>query len=309
MDGGRTITDTVYDSHGWPVSASDAYYNPGVPSGTLVDAADNKIPSQTGTVYDGAGRVTASIAYTFASETWRTTTAYPGSDRVDVTPPDGATPTTTYTNARGQTVKLLRYHGTTPSGAADTVTYAYDAADHQIGQDDGQGHTWSSSYDLLGRRTSQTDPDTGSSSSTYDNAGQLLTTTDARNKTISYQYDEMGRKKAEYDTTGNVAPAAGNELAAWTYDTLKKGKPTSSTRYVNGTSGTAYTEKVAGYDSHGWPQATQLVIPAAEGALAGTYTTQNIAVQTSRPKPLPGAGALWLWREMPGAAREGVSLV
>ncbi|MFF3147964.1 hypothetical protein ACFVRU_41190 [Streptomyces sp. NPDC057927] len=39
--------------------------------------------------------MTASIAYTFASETWRTTTAYPGSDRVDVTPPDGVTPTTT----------------------------------------------------------------------------------------------------------------------------------------------------------------------------------------------------------------------
>ncbi|MFF3147963.1 RHS repeat domain-containing protein [Streptomyces sp. NPDC057927] len=177
--------------------------------------------------------------------------------------------------ARSRAVRSPATQLTSGAGAADTVTYAYDAADHQIGQDDGQGRTWTSSYDLLGRRTSQTDPDTGSSSSTYDNAGQLLTTTDARNKTISYQYDEMGRKKAEYDTTANVAPAAGNELAAWTYDTLKKGKPTSSTRYVGGTSGTAYTQKVAGYDSHGWPQATQLVIPAAEGALAGTYTTQN----------------------------------
>ncbi|WP_406446857.1 polymorphic toxin-type HINT domain-containing protein [Streptomyces sp. NBC_01613] len=275
VDGGRTIADTVYDSHGWPVSASDAYYNTGAPSGTLVDAADNQTPSQTGTVYDGAGRVTASIAYHFASETWRTTTAYPGSDRVDVTPPAGATPTTTYTDARDQLVKLLRYHGTTPTGAADTVTYAYDAAGHQTGQDDGQGHTWSSGYDLLGRRTSQTDPDTGNSSSTYDNAGQLLTTTDARNKTINYAYDEMGRKKAEYDITGGATPSTSNELAAWTYDTLKKGKPTASIRYVGGTSGSAYTEKVASYDSHGWPQATQLVIPAAEGALQGTYTTQN----------------------------------
>ncbi|MGW3288239.1 RHS repeat-associated core domain-containing protein [Streptomyces sp. NPDC001002] len=280
VDGGRTITDTVYDSHGWAVSSSDAYYNTGAPSGTLVDAPDNKTPSQTATVYDGAGRTTASIAYHFASETWRTTTAYPGSDRVDVTPsagttPFGATPSTTYTDARGQLVKLLRYHGTTASGAADTVTYSYDAAGNQTGQDDGQGHTWSSGYDLLGRRTSQTDPDTGSSGSTYDNAGQLLTTTDARGKTLSYTYDEMGRKKAEFDTTGGVAQSTTNELAAWTYDTLKKGKPTSSVRYVGGTGGSAYTEKVAGYDSHGWPQATQLVIPAAEGALQGTYTTQN----------------------------------
>ncbi|MQY36163.1 hypothetical protein SRB17_41600 [Streptomyces sp. RB17] len=275
VDGGRVITDTVYDSHGWAVSSSDPYYNSGAPSGTLVDAADNQTPSQAATVYDGAGRVTDSIAYHFASETWRTTTAYPGSDRVDVTPPNGATPTTTYTDARGQTVKLLRYHGTTPSGTADTVTYSYDAAGHQIGQDDGQGHTWTSHYDLLGRRTSQTDPDTGSSSSTYDNAGQLLTSTDNRGKTIAYKYDEMGRKTAEFDTTGGADPSAANELASWTYDTLKKGKLTSTTRYVGGTSGSAYTSKVLGYDSHGWVQATQLVIPSAEGALAGTYLHQN----------------------------------
>ncbi|MEU5633882.1 RHS repeat-associated core domain-containing protein [Streptomyces rishiriensis] len=275
VDGGRVITDTVYDSHGWAVSSSQPYYNSGAPSGTLVAAADTQTPSQTGTVYDGAGRATASIAYHFATETWRTTTAYPGSDRVDVTPPAGSTPTTAYTDARGQTVKLLRYHGNTPTGTADTVTYTYDANGNQTGQDDGQGHTWSSHYDLLGRRDAQTDPDTGSSSSTYDNAGQLLTSTDARGKTISYDYDEMGRKRAEYDVTGGVAASTTNELAAWTYDTLKKGKPTSSTRYVGGTGGSAYTQKVAGYDSHGWPQATQTVIPAAEGALAGTYTHQN----------------------------------
>ncbi|MEV6496640.1 RHS repeat-associated core domain-containing protein [Streptomyces prunicolor] len=280
VDGGRTVTDSVYDSHGWAVSSSDAYYNSGAPSGTPVDAPDNKTPSQTATVYDGAGRVSASIAYHFASETWRTTTAYPGADRVDVTPsagttPFGATPTTTYTDARDQLVKLLRYHGATATGPADTVTYSYDTSGHQTGEDDGQGHTWSSGYDLLGRRTSQTDPDTGSSSSTYDNAGQLMTTTDARGKTISRTYDEMGRKKAEFDTTGGAAQSAGNELAAWTYDTLKKGEPTASTRYVGGTGGSAYTDKILGYDSHGWAQASELVIPAAEGALAGNYIHQN----------------------------------
>ncbi|TKT10859.1 RHS repeat-associated core domain-containing protein [Streptomyces galbus] len=275
VDGGRVITDTVYDSHGWAVSSSDPYYNSGAPAGTLVDAADNQTPSQTGTVYDGAGRVTASIAYHFATETWRTTTEYPGSDRVDVTPPTGSTPSTTYSDARGQTVRLLRYHGSTPTGAADTVTYTYDRSGHPTGQDDGQGHTWSSTYDLLGRRVSQTDPDTGTSSSTYDNAGQLLSTKDARGKTISYAYDEMGRKQAEYDTTDGVAPSPTNELAAWTYDTLKKGRPTASTRYVGGTGGSAYVNKILGYDSHGWAQATQLVVPAGEGVLKGTYTHQN----------------------------------
>ncbi|RZU37624.1 RHS repeat-associated protein [Streptomyces sp. BK022] len=274
-DGGRIITDTVYDSHGWSVKSSDPYYNSGAPSGTLVDAADNQTPSQTATVYDGAGRATASIAYHFASETWRTSTAYPGSDRVDVTPAQGVTPTTTYTDARGRTTKLMRYHGTTPTGDADTVTYTYDDAGHQTGQDDGQGHSWTSVYDLLGRRTSQTDPDAGSSSSTYDNAGQLLTTKDARGKVIQLAYDEMGRKTAEYDVTGGATPASGNQLAAWTYDTLKKGLPTASTRYVGGSAGTAYTSKVLGYDSHGWVQATQLVVPSSEGGLAGTYLHQN----------------------------------
>ncbi|MBJ7905112.1 hypothetical protein IF655_17625 [Streptomyces sp. DSM 110735] len=275
QDGGRVITDTAYDSHGWAVSSSDPYYNSGSPDHTLVDAADSQTPSQTATLYDGAGRATASIAYHFATESWRTTTAYPGSDRVDVTPPAGDTPTTTYTDAHGQLVKLLRYHGSSPTGDADTVTYTYDAAGHQVGQDDGQGHTWSSHYDLLGRRTSQNDPDAGQSSSKYDNAGQLLSTTDARDKTISYQYDEMGRKTAEFDTTGGADPSAANELASWTYDTLKKGEPTSSTRYVGGTSGTAYSDKVLGYDSHGWTQATELVVPSAEGALAGNYIHQN----------------------------------
>lgn len=85
----------------------------------------------------------------------------------------------------------------------------------------------------------------------------------------------MGRKTAEYDTTGAAAPSAGNELASWTYDTLKKGKPTASTRYVGGTGGTAYTNTVLGYDSHGWTQATELVVPSSEGALAGTYLHQN----------------------------------
>ncbi|MFF2521811.1 RHS repeat-associated core domain-containing protein [Streptomyces liangshanensis] len=274
VDGGRTITDAVYDSHGWQVKASDPYYNAGSPTSTLVAAPDNQTPSQSATVYDGAGRATASIAYTFASETWRTATAYVGSDRTDVTPPLGATPTSTVVDARGQTVKLLRYHGATAAGAADTVTYSYDASGHQTGQDDGAGRIWSSTYDLLGRQTAQDDPDTGHSTSGYDLAGQLLWGKDARGKTVNFTYDEMGRTTATYDTTGGVAPSTGNELTSFSYDTLKKGMPTSSTRYSGGA---AYVSKVMGYDSHGWPQATALVIPATaeNGALAGTYLQQS----------------------------------
>ena len=45
---------------------------------------------------------------------WTTTTAY-GGDHVDVTPPEGGTATTTYTDARGRTSELRQYHGATPT--------------------------------------------------------------------------------------------------------------------------------------------------------------------------------------------------
>ncbi|WP_051941151.1 RHS repeat-associated core domain-containing protein [Phaeacidiphilus oryzae] len=276
VDGGRDVTDTVYDSHGWAVKSDDAYYNSGAPSGTLVQAPDNQVPASQGTVYDGSGRPTAQISYKAATETWRTTTAYPGSDETVVTPPAGATKTATFTDARGHTSKLLQYDPAHPD-SPDAVTYTYDARGDQLTQSDSATatlpqHTWTNTYDLLGRKTSSTDPDTGTTTQTFDHAGQLLTTTDQRGKQISYTYDAMGRKTAAYDTTSTSAETSANELDSWAYDTLKKGLPTSSTSYQNGN---AYTEKVLGYDSHGWSQGSQTVIPAAEGALAGTYSTQN----------------------------------
>lgn len=277
VDGGRVITDTAYDDHGWTVKVNGPYYTSGSPGGTIVYAPDNQVATEVATFYDGAGRVTASAAYTKGSETWRTTTAYPGSDRVDVTPPLGGTPTSTITDGRGQTVTLLQYHGRTPSGTADAVSYTYDKAGHQTGQVDVDGNSWSSTYDLLGRKTSQKDPDTGSSSSTYDVTGQPLTSTDALGKVITHTYDEIGRETARYDTTGDAAPSSANKLASWEYDTLKKGLPTSSTSYDNGL---AYTSKVLGYDSHGWTQSTETVIPAGDGNPAGTYVTDRTYTPT-----------------------------
>jgi RHS repeat-associated protein len=278
VDGGRVITGTTYDDHGWAVKVNGPYYAGGAPSGTLVGAPDNQVATENATFYDGAGRVTASAAYFKGSETWRTTTAYPGSDRTDVTPPPGGTPTSTITDGRGQTVKLLQYHGTSPTGPADTVTYTYDTAGHQTGQVDADGNTWTSTYDLLGRKITQTDPDTGSSSSTYDLAGQQLTSTDARGKILTSTYDEIGRKTAEYDTTAaGATPSTANRLASWTYDTLKKGLPTSSTSYDNGL---AYTSKILGYDSHGWTQSTETIIPTGDGNPAGTYITDHTYTPT-----------------------------
>ncbi len=54
--------------------------------------------------------------------------------------------------------------------------------------------------------------------------------------------------------------------------TLAKGQLTSSTAFSGGAS---YTEAVTGYNSFELPSGTQTVIPAAQGALAGTYTQQD----------------------------------
>ncbi|MGH3418094.1 MAG: hypothetical protein ACRDOD_00640 [Streptosporangiaceae bacterium] len=42
---------------------SDPYYTSGAPSGTLVTAGSGSVPSQTGYMYDGDGRVTKQIAW------------------------------------------------------------------------------------------------------------------------------------------------------------------------------------------------------------------------------------------------------
>ncbi|MDI5964914.1 RHS repeat-associated core domain-containing protein [Streptantibioticus silvisoli] len=272
-DGGRTVTDTVYDSHGWVQKTDDAYYTTGAPSNILVQGADNQVPSSNGTVYDGAGRPTDQIAYHDATQTWDTKTAYPGSDETIVTPPSGSAKTATWVDARGHTTELQTFNPN--SLTPDTVTYGYDASGNQVGQTDQAtagipSHTWTSTYNLLGQQTSSTDPDTGTTTTTYDNDGLVLSTTDARGQQVSYTYDAMSRKTGTYNTTTQKVKTAANRVASWTYDTLAKGEPTSSTSYYNGS---PYTTAVSGYDTHDWPQGSYTTIPASEGALAGTYGT------------------------------------
>jgi RHS repeat-associated protein len=272
VDGGRNITDSFYDSHGWVNQTDDAYYAAGAPSGTLVQAPDNQVPSSHGFVHDGLGRVTDSIAYHDAAQTWDTKTAYPGSDETDVTPPAGGTRTSTFTDARGHTVELQQFPAT---GSPDTVTYGYDASGNLVSQTDQAtatipAHTWTWTYDLLGRNTVKRDPDSGTTTSVIDNAGLVTSTTDARGKQISYTYDAMGRKIGSYDTTTTSFKTAANRLTAYTYDTLGAGLPVSQTSYYGGN---AYVEGVSSYDTSGRPTGTSTTIPSSEGALAGTYST------------------------------------
>ncbi|MEV7211741.1 polymorphic toxin-type HINT domain-containing protein [Kitasatospora cineracea] len=304
---GRLVSDTLYDSHGRAYKTNAPWYNSSAPSGTLVNpdtapgqSADDVIPSQTVLTFDGRGRTVASTFRSMGADQWSTTTAYPGADRVDTTPPKGSAPTTTITDARGRTGELWQYGTAAPTGqAADaTITrYTYTVDGKPLTRKDAAGNTWSYEYDQRGRQTKATDPDSGVSLQTWDDAGRLTSNTDARNTTLSYTYDLIGRKTGVF--SGGTAGA--NKLAAWTFDTATngKGKPASSTRYTSGVGGPAYTTAVTGYDSANHPTGTTITIPGTEvGQAAGTtftYTTSSTYDQITgnvQNTQLPAVGDL-----------------
>ncbi|MCX4749212.1 hypothetical protein OG455_27530 [Kitasatospora sp. NBC_01287] len=278
VDGGRTITDTMYNTDGWESEATDPYYNAGAVSTVYVQAQVGKVPSETGYSYDQAGRKTASIAYASGTQTWQTTTGYGGNFTTTV-PPAGQTPTTTVTDARGHQTDLIQYKTGMPTDyvndpAADytDTKYSYTPAGKQATELDPAGNTWSWTYNLLGQQTDAYDPDTGHSQNTYDAAGQVTSSTDARGKQTTTTYDLDGRKTASYDTSTTQTLSAANKLAAWTYDTLKKGLPTATTSYSGGDT---YTSTVLGYNNLGKPSVTRINLTGEGTALvpATGYTT------------------------------------
>ncbi|MFJ6139013.1 polymorphic toxin-type HINT domain-containing protein [Kitasatospora sp. NPDC092286] len=281
---GRLITDTAYDSHGWPVKASSPYYEASsLPGKNLfVPGNDSQVPAQSWISYDGMGRTVREEFRSYANAQWATVTAYPGADRTDVTFPQGAAPATQVADARGRVTSLWQYRTATPTGNpadADVTTYRYTPSGQSAGRTDSAGNTWTYRYDLRGRQIAADDPDTGSSTVGYDVNSRVERTTDARGRTVVNTFDLLGRKTAEY--SGSVSPT--NQLTGFVYDTLAKGQLTSSTRYTAGAAGPAYTKAVTGYDTVYRPLGTAVTIPAAEGALAGTYTTSTTY------KPVTGA--------------------
>ncbi|MEV7773311.1 RHS repeat-associated core domain-containing protein [Kitasatospora sp. NPDC086791] len=276
---GRMITDALFDSHGWQTKTSAAYYNDQAqPSGQLFlpnggVEPDGKIPSQTVQKFDGMGRTTDSIFQSYGVEQWRTHTDFVGADEVRTTPPAGGYASATITDARGNTVALRQYKGNTPTGAYDETTYGYAPDGKEVWRKDAAGNQWTYEYDLLGRPVRSTDPDSGTGTTAYDDSKNLVTATDSRGKSATTVTDLLGRTVAAYEGTA-VDPA--KQVAAWTFDTLAKGKPTSSTRYVGGASGAAYTSEVTGYDIGYRETGAKTTIPAVEGQLAGVYQTDNV---------------------------------
>jgi len=278
-NGSAVVSDTQYDSHGWKVLTNDSYAVAGDPRDTLISdhLSQVSVPGTTVTDYDGLGRAGQVTTEHNGAANWFTRTAYTG-DSTTVLPPTGSVATTTTVNARGQTTQLEQYSTpptpagtaatgfTTSGGTGATTKYTFTPAGQQgtvTGPDNPQ---WTFNYDLLGRKTSQADPDTGTSFSKYDDAGNLLAVKDARGVELDYTYDLLGRKLTATDKTKSF------QYATWTYDTLRIGSPTSSTRFVSGVTG-GYTVATTGYSALGKPLGQTITLPTVEQPLPTSYTT------------------------------------
>ncbi|WP_432066461.1 RHS repeat domain-containing protein [Streptomyces sp. C10-9-1] len=294
--GGRILSDVFYDEQGLPAKTFAPYYTTGAPGASLFKPEDAlSVETQTRTTYDGLERpveVKQIAGNGDGGTVLQTTRTIYGGDRATVIPPVGGTATTALIDARGQTTELRQHHTRSASSAYDTTKYEYDVRDNLVKVTDPSGNIWSYSYDQLGRQTRAQDPAKGTSTSAYDDRGQLTSTQDARGTKFAYTYDNLGRK-----TELRQGSATGALRAKWVYDTVPgaKGYLAESIRYEDGE---AYTKKVTQYDRLYRASRTAVVIPASEGALAGTYQTGTsykasglvAGVSYSAAGALPGGG-------------------
>ncbi|MGV9991606.1 polymorphic toxin-type HINT domain-containing protein [Streptomyces sp. NPDC003374] len=267
--GGRLLTDTRYDTRGLAYQTyADIFDSTSKPNSTYTRAEYGEAPTQTETVFDGAGRATTSTLYVFGTKKWSTSTSYTG-DSTAVTALEGGSAHRTITDARGQTVESREYESQSPAdsdfgtgpGARYTstkFTYALDGQKDSVTGPDGA--KWTYVYDLFGRQISTTDPDRGTTTTDYNSLDQITKSTDSRGSSILTDYDELGRPTG----TWNSSKTDANLLTSYTYDTVLKGLPASSTRYVGGKAGMAYTTAVTAYDSLSRPTSTQLRLPDSD---------------------------------------------
>ncbi|WP_461712273.1 RHS repeat-associated core domain-containing protein [Streptomyces sp. DSM 41013] len=268
-EGGRLLTDTRYDTRGLAYETyADIFDTTSTPNSTYTRAEYGRAPQQTETLFDGAGRATTSTLYVNGVKKWATTTSYTG-DSTATTALDGGSAQRTITDIRGRTTETRTYAGESPAdadfgtgpGASYTstkFTYSLDGRQKTITGPDKA--TWSYGYDLFGRQTSTDDPDKGKATTQYNALDQVIKATDSRGKSVLSVYDELGRPTGTW--AGSKTDA--NQLTGYTYDTLLKGQPTTSTRYLGGKTGAAYTQAITAYDTMGRAINTELRLPHSD---------------------------------------------
>ena len=295
-EGGRLITDTLYDSRGWVFYKNNAYWDSTTTPTMALDTATatNQVPNQDDYTYDGLGRTVQDISLNDGATVSTTTTVYNG-DETTVFAATGGTVKTTVTDPLGRTSKLIEYTAnptlnvpsntftgvfTISGGTPVTTTYGYNAQSKQDSTTDNAGNTWTQTYDLLGRQLTSTDPDGGTSTMTYDPNGNLVQTEDTQSKPLSYTYDALNRKTAEYNALTSAQVNFGsttgtpNEVASWIYDnsngvsgvTDAIGQTTTQTAY---TGASAYAEQSLGFNNFGESLGNEVIIPSAQGTILG----------------------------------------
>ncbi|MFI9461597.1 polymorphic toxin-type HINT domain-containing protein [Streptomyces xiamenensis] len=291
--GGRLLTDTFYDERGLVSKSFAPYFNDRAPAQSffLPGQDASGVETQFRYRYDGLGRETENRMMAGDGDGGSvlavTQTSYRG-DRTTVIPPEGATATTTLTDARGQLTELRQHHQRSAGAAFDSTHYAFTPRGELAKVTDPAGNEWTYTYDQLGRRVSTTDPDAGTTVSVFDDRDLLTLRTDARDVTLAYEYDDLGRKirLRETDIQGPVR-------AEWQYDTLPgaQGKLVSSTRYEDDN---AYTNRVLEVDALYRPVRVEVEIPESEGALAGRYESATTYAASGMPEQIryPAAGRL-----------------
>ncbi|MEW2545049.1 RHS repeat-associated core domain-containing protein [Streptomyces sp. NPDC047002] len=295
--GGRTISETLYDDRGLAHVTNEQVFNNNTPTGALANTIPGSVPASTETLYDGAGRATASVFRVYDQERWRTATDDQG-DRVAVTAAPGGSGTLTLKDARGRVTERREYAGPSPTGSDYTTTaYTYYPGGQIKTMTGPDRSVWSYTYDIRGRQTKAVDPDKGTTTTTYDDADQVRTATtrvDGRSTTLITDYDELDRPTG----TWNGVKDDDHQLTKLTYDTVAKGKSAASIRYVGGANGKIYASQITGYNADYQPTGARTVLPADDPLVkAGapqTFTTKTAynLDGTINNTVLPAAGGL-----------------
>ena len=313
--GGMLVSDNFYDSRGWQWKTNVKWWDSSAsPGATIVTVPDSQVPDQQVADFDGMDRPVLVTSYDDSAVKSTTATAYYG-DRVTTVPASGGTPTSTVTDALGRTTELDSYTGaptvttstasnittvTISGGTTQATAYGYNTrGELSTVTDAATGERWTKSYDLLGQQTGATSPSSGSTSMTYDNNGNLNSATDANGHTISYTYDALNRKTGEYDGPSTASP----QLASWAYDNSNNVSGVTDpigqlTTETSDAGGNAYTIQQKGFNAFGESLGETVTLPAAEGALTGSYSlthtysaTTGLLLRDSYPAS-PGASAL-----------------
>ncbi|MFD4319852.1 polymorphic toxin-type HINT domain-containing protein [Streptomyces sp. NPDC058548] len=265
--GGRLLTDTRYNTLGMVYATYSDVFDTTAPAAKYARALYGGAPKQTETVFDGAGRPTSNTLYVKGTLKWTTSTSYTG-DSTASTALDGGVATRSIVDALGRTTETREYAGSSPAdqqygatlGSSYTSTsfeYTRDGKQSKITGPDGA--FWKYTYDQYSRQKASEDPDKGTTKTEYDNLDRPVKVTTGTS-TIVTAYDVLGRPTNTWSGAASDATLLTNR----TYDTPLKGQPATSTRYVGGKTGKAYTKAVTAYDVLDRPTTTELTLPASD---------------------------------------------